>query len=1038
MELGIKIEQINKLRDRGEYREAARVCDSIDWRKVKRWSELSIAQDVYEKAERYKDSRNICVYAYNRNFGGKRLLFKLTELSIIIDDLEEADDLYREFVETAPRDMERYILLYKLNKARGASNERLIEILEEYKQNELDEQYEYELARLYGEVGRKDDCVRECDDLILWFNEGEYVEKALRLKSKYAELTKAQKAKLGMMEEFRAAGLEYESVIPSYENEPDLPEQEDEAENSEYRQDSEQEIHIPEKDYSIYDTQNVQAELAKSMAEIFSGMGMQTEGSKTEDSGTSESEDDDYYEESETDDASEDTGEGYDDEDSEYYSDAENYERQASYDDYAQDEEPSEYAEDIPEEEPRDDGAASLVESLNDDLPYPMEEPEDEPEYEDIDEPTKEIRVNTHHWKRYKSYMVEDEPAVQPESVEKPRWGKRRGLPKYLVETSETEGESVAGPEFIIEDMETIIGVEHEEEPDIMEEPDYIEDNYDEDVIDIAGEESAPAYIEEAETVPVEKDIEVTEPQEQIEIDEETELPEVTADDAIQESSDETDSEIISGQLDIMSWLGVAAAPEIVEPEPEPEITESEAEEPGTEKEEIEPEVTDTEPQDDEISEQLKDDAELSRMSDISELPETSEFEPDDDTDKSVEEAMDELTRRLMEEVSQDIESRDSQKKPSVVSEEEFVSTNAEPEGGEDDYEPVESDEMIAPDGPVEPEKMAASDESVEPEEMAAPDESVEPEELVEAVKEQLSEAEKEAAVTKESDYEAEESDNHVGEAEKSVGYDDDVKASDNYDSEPEEFDNPEDEGNDYVLKASERKYLRQYLFIDGLEEQAALLINSKKREKPDGTSARGNIVIIGKSRTDKKAFAIDLFKAIHAQDGAQSLRIARTTASTINHNGIKSCADKIKGMTLLIENAGQLTKASVNELCEFMAGDTRSMLVMMTGEDYSIKRLFAENPVFERMFDYSIEVRQYTVNEFVTMAKDYARAKGYIITDKALLKLYLMVDGLASKDNGTGIEGVRQIVDNAIERCRKKPKKSGALVKLKDRDFVK
>lgn len=266
VEFGIKLEQINKLRDKGDYEAAAKVVETIEWRKVKKWSELAIAEDVYERAGRLKDARNICVYAYNRNLGGKRLIYKLTEISIAIDDLDEADDLYNEFVEAAPRDTEKYILMYKLNKARKAPVERLIEILEEYKQSELDEQYEYELAELYAQAGRIDECVRECDDLILWFNEGEYVEKALRLKNRYAKLTKSQQAKLDMMEEYRAAGMEYSTVMPEYDSEPDI-------EHEEVKEpEPQEEYKVQEKDYSIYDTQNIQAQLAESMAKILGGI----------------------------------------------------------------------------------------------------------------------------------------------------------------------------------------------------------------------------------------------------------------------------------------------------------------------------------------------------------------------------------------------------------------------------------------------------------------------------------------------------------------------------------------------------------------------------------------------------------------------------------------------------------------------------------------------------------------------------------------------------------------------------------------------
>lgn len=170
VELLIKLEQINKLREAGNYEEAVAIADTIEWRKVKKWSELSVAADVYEKTERYSDARNICIYAYNRNLGGKRLVYRLTELAIKLNDFEEADELYAEYAQLAPRDVDKYILQYKLNKARGSSKERLIEILEEYKEKELEEVFQYELASLYAETGRIEDCVRECDDLILWFN----------------------------------------------------------------------------------------------------------------------------------------------------------------------------------------------------------------------------------------------------------------------------------------------------------------------------------------------------------------------------------------------------------------------------------------------------------------------------------------------------------------------------------------------------------------------------------------------------------------------------------------------------------------------------------------------------------------------------------------------------------------------------------------------------------------------------------------------------------------------------------------------------
>ena len=131
VEYGIKLEQIEKLKSEKQYSEAADIADTIEWRKVKKWSELMTAEEVYEKADRIKEARNICIYAYNRNLGGRSLVFKMTELSIRLEDYEEAEDLYNEFVEMAPTDMNRYVLLYELDKAKNVPPEELIKVLTE-------------------------------------------------------------------------------------------------------------------------------------------------------------------------------------------------------------------------------------------------------------------------------------------------------------------------------------------------------------------------------------------------------------------------------------------------------------------------------------------------------------------------------------------------------------------------------------------------------------------------------------------------------------------------------------------------------------------------------------------------------------------------------------------------------------------------------------------------------------------------------------------------------------------------------------------
>ena len=886
VEFGIKLEQINKLRDKGDYEAAAKVVETIEWRKVKKWSELAIAEDVYERAGRLKDARNICVYAYNRNLGGKRLIYKLTEISIAIDDLDEADDLYNEFVEAAPRDTEKYILMYKLNKARKAPVERLIEILEEYKQSELDEQYEYELAELYAQAGRIDECVRECDDLILWFNEGEYVEKALRLKNRYAKLTKSQQAKLDMMEEYRAAGMEYSTVMPEYDSEPDI-------EHEEVKEpEPQEEYKVQEKDYSIYDTQNIQAQLAESMAKILGGINgpgeeEAVEPEITEPAGIEEPSETTEFVEPEED----------------------------TWEEPEETEEPEEQpeAEEEPEEQPEAEKEPEEAEE------QPEVEKESEPDsiedkykdiYEGIDEPTKEIRINTHHWNRYRSVMEDDTKEPMTADVPLPEGA----LPKYIVEKSEMEGEAGTNPEFIIEDFETIIEKQEEpvEEENVAEAAEPEED--DEYMVRLVTEDDEPQ--EEPET-------NETEPEESVE---------EAVKKAVSEPAEPEESEVIDGQMDIMQWME-SMQDTAVEDTPETD-TETKAAEP----------------------EKIPDDEQM--INDVAE------------------DAINDIAARLMAEVREELDARAGEEAPTMIAEEEYIDDEADDAGeimADDEAEEEFSEEEIAA---YEEEHSAAEDEIT----AAAEDEMT-------------------AAVE-------------------------------------------EDNDNDYVLKPSERRYLQKYLFISGMEETAAEIINNKKREVPDGTSAHGNIAVVGRAKTDKTDFAIDLFKALHSEDNNKKLRIAKTNAAAINSKSILASADKLKGITLIIENAGQLTKESARELAQVMEGDTESMLVIITGEDYSINRVFTEVPDLSRMFDYRVEVRRYSVNELVTAAKDYAREKGYIIGEKALLKLYLLAGGIDTGDATKAVESIREIVDDAIERGSRKGKrrtsrKNGGLIILKDKDFI-
>ena len=194
-EYRLKAEQIQKLAEKKDYETAAKIADTIDWRRVRSLDMLYVVSEVYEAMERYEDCMEVLNIAYDRAPVGRMLLYKMTEIATKMHEFKEAINLYREFVKAAPHDQSRYILKYQIYRERGSSLEDQIQTLQEYKTHEYQERWAYELASLYAEAGMTEECVRECDELILWFSEGEYVTKAMELKMQYAPLTAAQQEK---------------------------------------------------------------------------------------------------------------------------------------------------------------------------------------------------------------------------------------------------------------------------------------------------------------------------------------------------------------------------------------------------------------------------------------------------------------------------------------------------------------------------------------------------------------------------------------------------------------------------------------------------------------------------------------------------------------------------------------------------------------------------------------------------------------------------------------------------------------------------
>lgn len=237
----------------GNYTAAAELADSISWNKVKNVNALVRVGEIYEKVGRYEESKEILLCAYDRSPIGRMIIYRLAEVAVKMKDFDAAEEYYQEFVEIAPHDNLRYVLRYEIEKERGTDISKLIDILEEFKEKEYTEEWAFELANLYHQANESEKCVEACDELILWFGDGPYVERALELKMLYQPLTRAQE------EKYRKFRLAKEGITTIGADEMKRA--------GEYVHDP---VEIPQVSISPerFNTVNLQKEIAKGMQQI--------------------------------------------------------------------------------------------------------------------------------------------------------------------------------------------------------------------------------------------------------------------------------------------------------------------------------------------------------------------------------------------------------------------------------------------------------------------------------------------------------------------------------------------------------------------------------------------------------------------------------------------------------------------------------------------------------------------------------------------------------------------------------------------------
>ena len=1041
-EYNVKLEQIKKLIRKKDYATAARIADTIDWYKVKNNQTIVLIADVYEASGRYEQARENLKLAYDRSGLGRQIAYKLVKVCIKCGKIDEAEDFYDDFVSAAPRDISQYLLQYELAKAKGEPLEKQISILEQYLEEDMDDRWAFELAKLYHKTGQRDKCIEQCDTVMLWFSDGTYVDKAMDLKMIYTPLTKSQQQR------YEARWRE-----KSAQNNIKI-----------------EEIKVKEVDVANkYNTQNIQNALKESMDQIFA----KEEKAKDEAAELfkplqkKESEEPDDY--SEADGAAEDA----DDYIARMALNAMTYENQRKQGMAA-------VADDeFEEEEEKDDLGDTKIfvttrskKNLGDTKvfdPRKLVIPE-QVSFEREEQPVKEEKKSEPE----EAYIVEEKTIKREEIKEE--------LPEEEPEIEETE-ETVEEPveEEAVEEQPAEETVEEavEETAETVEEP--VEEVVEEPVEEIVEEQSAEE--EHAEEEVAEKE-EIPE-----EVTEEEEIPEEEPEDSTKETVVEVEpgvmEQLMEGLFSDDLFAAATTEPEVKEEleteeaeeaVEEPEIEKAEevaeeseiedveeaAEEPEIEEVEDEPELEESfdgqysfefeEPEEDIEEEQIE--GQMSLDDFFNKEGEYHVPEVDEEDDIETEPELDE------EEPAVELDEVDEPEEAEVV-EEEYDEAD-EPEVIEEEYEEPEELEIIEEEYDEADEPEVIEEEYEEPEELEIIeeeyDEADEPEIIgEEAVQDEAEEPEEvsEAAVTEEEDEETEEneeidpfetvtelkidknlikhSSDFEEDSEEPDETDEDGEIEESREEEPEddedeqedqESEDDEDEKeplSNQEIKQIIKDFIGKYSGVQGLDKQ---MLRTLQNVIVDDNC---NIFIMGDAKSGKTSLGIDIIKVVNKIKRNNNRKIAKISADKLIGKEMAVYFDKLKGSDLFIENISLMDDDTLEELLDAIDNDRDSRIIVIEDEKVNADKLLERHGELRDYFANRIVVKQNKIKDWVAIAQEYAEEKGYEIDEIGLLALHAKIDQLY----GVTLVIQRNHVENVIDNAIKKAEKGGLFKKL-------
>lgn len=1030
-EYNLKIEELKTAMHAHDFEKAVDVADSLDIKKIRDNNLLSLIADAYELTGDNEQAKKILLMAYENTNTGRQLAYRLCLISIKLKELDEANEFYQDFIEMAPRDSARFILKYKMAKAKKKPVEELIKILEDYVNIDMEEKWAYELAKLYDIAGEGEKCVNMCDEISLWFAEGKYVVKAMDLKKKYESLTSTQQDNYNKKSENKSKEQE-----------------EKKASTQELMDKIMEKTSIKSRiDEAVKEANERKAE-SKTIEEV-TGTEKNIDKIKVVGKEVADTESFDFPEINES-----------------------VVEEIKPYDDIEGatiDVNSMTHPQEVEE---------IKIPGISDDLNELESDSSDkaEAEKEDVvaktDKEKKRLKLRPFSVKPKKT----ENPLKEDKKVEAPVNAK--------VPLEEDEDFKLINPDDVSkveepviddlgEDTTEPVDMEFDEDMDmVMKSDEEKEDilNVD-DVEDILHQLQARGILK-AETVnsavsiienvretkkeskeekPDEKDVSTLDrwQEDNVEVEkplekEQTSVEDNTSDNEEKEQTSVEDNtsdneENKASQVEIPDLEEIPDEVEDLPEEPEKEEVETTENQDASELEVIESQEEEPEVDIEKIAESIPDieEIQVAEEAQPEEIP--SEQEVAENVQKEASETAEDLGKTAIFTIPKaDIETGNNtgevvvdEELPNIDAPEIDLETgipeqdlcedtkNAEESTENENAESVDAEKSESTENEEAVQEEPAQDNSIDLDIHSTKDLSAKVEVISGTdweqpeYEEKLEEEEEQLEVAKEEAEEGTPERTSEGELLNRI-----------LNKNNEEIPEPE-----LVATEEELSVFKNFFNVEGLEDNIQEVVKELiAGYTPNGKSTDGNVVILGEEKTGKTSLAVEIIKLVNKKRGRRNRRLAKIDATALNKRGFRNSLNKLLGSDLIVENAEKLGAMILSEVVDVSGMFTDDMLIILEGETEPMEKMLKDSPRLSKVFNHVIRIKQYDIKEWVEYGKRYAKDKGYVMEELASLAFYKAIDDYFGEHKGIGRADVEKLVDTAIANSHKLGRKLSGL----------